>query len=331
MTIERTILSILWNSLETSSTGNIISSFYALPDTGKGGLEIIGANLFRVDDKLANDWADSVSYRDFCNPKHQRRDLGGDERIEQRFHHFLQDTDSIDHAKYNFKRVLQFVIEGEDAVSRVVRLVGDIRQRRGDTVFGKFGDYQTTSDGRITYIKFPVYAPSSASQAEHQIGLFWLEHHSLGGINQHVLRGCQDYGQTVVLIKPHAFHTYDYDARWGDILDRFSRANSSTIAAKVFTFTRAQLDQFYSSKAHEPWYEQEFVPQMTRGRTLAILYEGPNIQRAIREALLEVVRPEFQDKYDPGKTAAHASDPKEHGSVEREKYVVGFDDNLLPL
>ena len=330
MAIERTLLNIPWNSLEVSATGNIIAALYGLPDEGKGKLEIIAADIYRIDDALAKEWAETTSPKDFCDPRKREMHDGEKERIQRRFADFLKDPDSLNQQRYHFKRNLQFILGGEDAISRVLRLAGDIRERKGDTLYGKFGDYQTTADGRIAYIKFPIYVPSSAQQAEEQIELFWDKHKHLGAPNPHVLRKCQDYGQTVVLIKPHAFHAYEYDTRWGDMIDRFSRADGVIIGAKVFTFTREQLDQFYATKVNEPWYESEFVPEMTHGRTLALLYEGPDIQRKIRDALLDVVRPQFKDRYDPSKTAAHASDPREINSVEREKFAVNFDNNPVP-
>ena len=330
MVNERTLFNILWNSLEVSATGNIIAAFYGLPDEGKGKLEIIAADLYELDDNLTNEWSVTVVSRDFCNPRRERSYPSEEERVERRFRAFLKDPASIDQDKYKFKRVLQFVVEGDDAVSRVLRLAGDIRERRGDTLQGKFGHYEIASDGKITGIRFPIYVPSSVEQAEEQIDLFWNKYKNLGGPNPRVLRKCPSYGQTVVLIKPHAFHAYEYDTRWGDIIDRFSRAHGVIIGAKVLKFTRDQLDVFYSTKVGESWYEPEFVPEMTGGTTLALLYEGPHIQQGIRNALLEVVRPAFGDRYDPSKTAAHASDPTETNCVEREKFAVNFEDNILP-
>lgn len=329
MALERTILNILWNSLEISETGDIISKFYGLPDEGKGKLEIVAADLYRLDENLAKDWIKTISYEDFCDPK--KGNLNEAVRIEERFETFLKDPNSLNPNKYNFKRILQFVVEGDNAVARMTKLSGDIREKTGKTVLGRFGDYEVTRDGKVKYIKFPIYAPSSTEQAEQQIELFWNKYKHLGGLNPNVLKVCPDYKQTVVLIKPHAFHAYEYDTRWGDMIDRFSAADGVIIGAKVFIFTREQLDEFYATKVNEPWYEPKFVPEMTTGKTLALLYEGPDIQQKIRKTLIEIIRPTFGDKYDPSKTAAHASDPSEKNAVEREKSAVNFKDNCLPL
>ncbi len=330
MARERTTFNILWTALARSLTGGILSSFYELPDEGRGRLEIIAADVFRLDDGLIGDFAETLSYKDFFSLGSRLEYPGGDrDRITRRFVEFLRDDKNLDD-RYLFKRVLQFVVEGDDAVSRVLRLAGDIRKREGATLFGKYGVFELAEDGRITNVDFPIYVPSSVEQAERQIEIFWEKYKHLGGPHDRVLRRCSQRGRSVVLIKPHAFHTYDYDFRFGSIIDAFSRAGGSIIGAKVLVFTREQLDMFYKPHVRKKWYEPELVPEMTGGRTLALLYEGSNIQEKLREALTKVVRPAFADSYDPTKTAAHASDPKERGCVEREMRAVNFGENYLP-
>jgi len=317
MAIERTLLNIYLPALERSITGDILSMIRFMPELNTQ-LEIIGANIYRLTTELA---------REIC--KTLPRGIRGEDReIQNRFKEMLTSETNYDMRKYKYKRVFNIVIEGEDAVAKVNQIVGDVRIRNGISIMGRYGFCKQSTLGEILYVEFPVSAPSSVREAEAQIDLLWNRYKYLGSPLEDSIVYPEDKKESVdysvVLIKPNVFNN-PHDPRVGDVINAISRAGMYIIGAKVQIFNRKQAEEFYAPHKGKHFYE-ELVNFMSGGKSLALLYEGINAIKEIRNTALAVIR----DAYADSKTenTVHTSENKE--DFKREYQVINFENNQLP-
>ena len=128
MHLERTLVNIYYTSLERSITGDLISMIRFMPGLSSK-LEIIGADIYKMDVQFAKDFCDTLVLK-----KDQEERI-----IQESFKEYICNKENLDKEKYNYKRVFNLVIEGEDAVKKISKLVGDIRIRNGVTILGRYG------------------------------------------------------------------------------------------------------------------------------------------------------------------------------------------------
>lgn len=317
MAIERTLLNIYLPALERSITGDILSMIRFMPEENTQ-LKIIGVDIYALTHELA---------REFCKtlPKRMR---GEDKEIQNRFKEMLTSERNYDKEKYNYKRLFNLVIEGEDAVSKVNQIVGDVRIRNGTSIMGRYGFFKQSTLGEILFVEFPVSASTSFNEAQEQIELLWHKYKHLGGPLKDVIVYPEDekdkVENSVVIIKPNVFND-PHDPRLGDVINATSRAGMSIIAAKVINFARTQAEEFYAHHKDKKFFG-ELVDFMSGNDALALQYEGINAIEKIRKTALTVIRGAYADSLT--ENTIHTSENKQ--DFERESRLIDFENNQLP-
>ncbi|MDI6794232.1 MAG: nucleoside-diphosphate kinase [bacterium] len=312
MAVERTLVNIYWSALERSITGDIISMIRFIPELNTQ-LRVIGADMYDLTTPLA---------RALCKTLPGK--LRGEEKeIQNRFKEMLVSDVNYDRGKYNLKRVFNLVLEGENAVEIVNRLMGDIRLRNGISILGRYGFFKQTTLGEILVTEFPASAPSSVEEAKAQIEIMWKKHKSCGGSLKHSFVYPDELKDkvdcSVVIVKPNVFNN-PHDPRLGDVINSISRAGMYIIGAKVQSLTPEQAKEFYLPHKGKHFYD-ELVDFMSNKKSLALLYEGVNAREKIRNAALNVIRGAYSD--DILANTVHTSETKE--DFLRESAVVDFE------
>jgi nucleoside-diphosphate kinase len=317
MAIERTIVNIYPPALERSITGDIISMLRIMPESGSP-LEIIATGMFLFTSTLMEDFMMTLI------PAEEREEGF----IQEKFRESLREYVRYNPEKYKAGRVMNLVIEGEDAVRRVHRMMGDIHRRDGVSILGRFGYYRPPFDGHPADVEFPASAPAWPREAEAQIALFWERHLSLGGLLEDTVHFYPEelprVERTLAIIKPNAFGRPN-DPRLGDVLDAMARTGAYIVAAKVFMPSPEQMREFYVVHKDKPFYG-ELVDFMSDKRSLAILYEGVDARQRVRRTALDIIRGAYTDNI--LENTVHTSDSE--GDFLRESGVIDFRVNGLP-
>lgn len=317
MAIERTLINIYLPALERSITGDILSMIRFMPEL-ETQLKIIGADVYILTSELAEALCETL-------PK---KVYGEDKEIQNRFKEMLTSEKNYDKKKYKFKRLFNLVIEGEDAVTKISQIVGDVRIRNGTSIMGRYGFCKQATTGEILYVEFPVSAPSSVEEANAQIDLLWNKYKHLGGPLKDGFIYPDDkkdkVNSSVVIIKPNVFNN-PHDPRVGDVINAISRVGMYIIGAKILVFSREQAEEFYAPHKGKHFYE-ELINFMSGKESLALLYEGVNAREEIRKTALGVIRDAYADSLT--ENTVHTTETEE--DFEREYRVVNFRNNQLP-
>lgn len=127
--------------------------------------------------------------------------------------------------------------------------------------------------------------------------------------------------RTLVIIKPDAVEK----GAVGKILDRFITEGFRIRALKMFRFTVEQAREFYAVHKGRPFYD-ELVEFMTSGPVVAMVLEGENAVKRVREIIGPTDSEEARRVApmsiralfgtDKGKNAVHASDSLESAAYE---------------
>jgi len=317
MAIERTFVNIYLPALERSITGAIISMIRFMPES-ETQLEVIGADVYNFTDDFV---------REFCGTL-KDRESKEEQEILEKFEEFLLSEESFNREKYHMRRVLNIVLEGEDAVSRVHRLLGDIRLRNGITILGRYGFFKKDDNREIVAAEFPASAPADLDEAEAQLDLMWKKNKSRGGPLEDSIVYPEDklesVERSVVIVKPNAFERVN-DPRMGNVIDAMSRTGMYIIGAKVQIPVGEQMQEFYATHKGKPFFE-DLVDFMSGKKSLALLYEGVYARKEIREAALTVVREAYSDS--KLENTVHTSENET--DFRREFAAIDFKDNQLP-
>ncbi len=310
---ERTMVNIYSEALERSITGAILSMIRFMSEEDKP-LTIIGTDIYKLTNNLASD---------FCNTL-QPVETKDEKDLQGVFKEMLLDENGFDKSKYNTRRVLNLVIEGEDVIERVNRLVGDIRYRNGTTILGRFGFF---NEKNKEISEFPVSCPSCKNEAKAQIELFWNKYKHLGGPVQDTIRypdeRIKDVNETCVIIKPNAFEK-SHDPRAGDVIDILSKTGMFIIAAKIQIPTREQMEEFYTPHKEKHFFK-DLINFMSGRRSLGLLYEGINAREEIRKTAITIIRDNYIDSLT--ENTIHASENED--DFIREKKTLDFETNVL--
>lgn len=298
------MINIYQCALERSITGAIISMIRFMSEKEKP-LTFIGANIYRLTKELAEDFCKTLEPHD-------------DPEMQEAFKQSIL-NENFDKNKYKIRRIFNLVIEGEDAVKKINDLVGNVRERNGVTILGKFGFFCKD------VFEFPVSCPSSIEAAEAQIDLFWNKYKHLGGIAKDTINYPNKNGveETVVIIKPNAFEK-PYDPRIGDVIDILSKTGMFIIACKIQIPTRKQMEEFYAPHKGKHFFE-ELINFMSERRSLAFLYQGINAREEIRKTAMSIIRDNYTDNIT--ENTIHTSENET--DFIREKRAVNFERNIL--
>ena len=316
MAEEKTMVNIYLPALERSVTGSIVSMIRFMPET-ESELRVIGADVFDLTKDLAKDFCATLT----------RKSSKEEEAIQEKFKEALV-ADDFNRAKYKKRRVFNLVIEGENAIQRIDALMGDIRNRNGVTILGRYGFIKKSSDGKISAIEFPASAPKNQEEAEAQTDLVWNKHQSTaGGPTENSIVYPADkmdhVERSVVLVKPNAFNNPN-DPRLGDVMDTISRTGMYIIGAKVQKPTQEQTQKFYEAHKDKEFFDG-LVDFMSEKKSLALLYEGVHARKEIRHAALTVIRDAYSDS--KLENTVHTSENED--DFKRESEAVNFSDNHL--
>ena len=302
---ERTLVNIYSSALERSITGAIIGMlrFMEKPDDP---LVMIAADIYSFTPELAKGLTETFI---------EKREEEKTELLDYKFNRI----------KYRYPRMLSLVIEGNNVIDRVKRIMGKMNVRNGTTILGRFGFFHLVDKKSIC--EFPVSCPKSKEEAKAQIELIWKKHKDLGGpLSTSINYSSKEQNKvdsTVVLIKPNAFEI-PYDPRPGGVIDMIARTGMCIIGAKVIVPTEEAMMEFYLPHKEKGFY-QELVGFMSRKPSLALLYEGVNARAEIRETALSLIRLVYTD--DITKNTIHTSDTPE--DFIREKGVINFGNNFI--
>ena len=218
-------------SLYKSRTGGIIGRMLARPD-----LQLVAARMFVLSDTFIDEYAQII-----CPPR-------TDPTITQAWQNYL-DTSLRQRDGGGFlPRCMLLLFEGPNAVRHLNEDVigGFTEQPVGDTVRGTFGDFVRDPSGGIRYFEPAVITcPDPELNFEH-LRLFAKYALSDGGVLTGRVKP-EEYGGSpevsLVILKPDNF--YRPSRRPGNIIDTFSLTGLKIVAAKLFTMTVAQGEQFY--------------------------------------------------------------------------------------
>ncbi len=218
-------------SLYKSRTGGIIGRMLARPD-----LQLVAARMFVLSDAFIDEYTQII-----CPPQ-------TDPTIAEAWQNYL-DTSLRQRDGVGFlPRCMLLLFKGPSAVRRLKEDVigGFTEQPVGDTVRGTFGDFVRDSSGGIRYFEPAVITcPDPELNFEH-LRLFAKYALSDGGVLTGRVKP-EEYGGSpevsLVILKPDNF--YRPSRRPGNIIDTFSLTGLKIVAAKLFTMTVAQGEQFY--------------------------------------------------------------------------------------
>ena len=314
MAVERTLVNIYPGALERSITGDIISMIRVMPELSSE-LKIVAANIYALTPELSRDFVLSLL----------PRETEEENKIREAFKRSLLDEESFDQSRYNLRRIFHLVIEGESAVARIAKLMGETRRRNGVTIRGRYGFLKRDEANNILASEFPASAPLNRQEAELQLEIFWKKHRSCAGPLKDAIKYSDEEKElverSVVIVKPNTFNN-PHDPRLGNVIDAVSRAGAYIVAAKVQLPTKEQMRKFYAAHQGKHFFDG-LVDFMTSDKSLALLYEGVKARQKIREAALSVIRGAYSDS--KLENTVHTSETEE--DFLRECEAIRFEKN----
>ena len=220
------------HSIRKSRTGPILSRLIS-----RSGLDLVDARMFAPGRELAETYA-ATAVTDDPNPRHRATQ----ELIRQ----YILNNFTPD-AKGRRARCLLLVFRGQDAVTRIMNVVGHIVHERtsAETIRDTYGDYIVDASGNCTYFEPAVLAAPSAQAVASGLKLWASYSDKDGGVLDEVIPFPADaqVEKTLVLIKPDNFRFPN--ARPGGVIDLFSRTGLAIICFRVLRMSVAQAEEFY--------------------------------------------------------------------------------------
>jgi len=219
-------------SLYKSRTGGIIGRMLARPD-----LQLVAMRMFVLSDAFIDEYMQII-----CPPR-------TDPATAEAWKNYLDTSLRQDQAGGFLPRCMLLLFKGPNAVRRLKDEIigGFTEQPVGDTVRGTFGDFVRDATGAVRYFEPAVITcPDPKVNREH-LRLFARYALSDGGVLTGRVRPEEYGGRTpevsLVILKPDNF--YRPSRRPGNIIDTFSLTGLKIVAARLFTMTVAQGEQFY--------------------------------------------------------------------------------------
>lgn len=218
-------------SLAKSRTGGIIARYLS-----RSGLELVGASMYGPSEELAQNYADMLRENSTIDPDYART------LADYVLRTYVPDPNT---GKRN--RVLMLLFEGEDAISKVVKVTGPLRKNMeaGETIRDTFGDFILDKDGNVVYVE-PAVLTGPNLESTAAVLKLWAEYEkSDSGIinNARDAIVADKSEQTLVIIKPDNFRFPS--ARPGNIIDMFSRSGLRVVGAKLHRMSCAEGEEFY--------------------------------------------------------------------------------------
>ena len=219
-------------SLAKSRTGGVIARII-----GRTPLDFVAARMFGPGKQLIQEFADVVraSYAD------------DDPEVGELLSDYILRAYGPNPADDRPRRVMLLLFEGDHAVDRVAEITGKVTPNTGtgQTIRDTFGDYVLNDEQQVHYFEPAVLAAHTKKEASDILQLWARYSESDGGMigtAGDVPRGA-DVERTLVMLKPDNFRFRSL--RPGNIIDLLSRSGLRIIAAKKFSMTVAQAEEFY--------------------------------------------------------------------------------------
>ncbi|AKJ65377.1 nucleoside-diphosphate kinase [Kiritimatiella glycovorans] len=317
-------------TLRKSRTGGVIARLITLT-----GLELVAARIFCPSQELAERYAALLRENEDVDPA--SRPILAD---------YVEHAYTPDPRTGRGHRVMMLLFRGEDAIGKIRRATGGLRQDTGsaETVRATYGDYVVDDSGELIYLEPAVMIETSRESVARTLGL-WAEYSARdGGLQERA--GDVDAGDevqtTLVLIKPDNFRFPS--SRPGNIIDLFSRSGLRIVGAQVHRMTVSEALEFYGpvrevlreklrSKAAElasSAVEHELgftIPDEVRGRLadeLGPLYADDQFYRIIRFMTgMWVPDVPEKDRSLPGRERCLAIVYKGRHAIDRIRSILG--------
>jgi len=216
-------------SLLKSRTGNIISRLL-LAD-----LELVAARMYAPSDAFVDRYKELLASQDIDAPVQGA--------LLDYCDAYLRPVNRLGISN----RCMLLLFEGEDA-TRVLNdevVGGIVREPRGDTVRGTYGDFVVERDGAVHYFEPACFISTDRALTPAHLKLLSDFADRDGGIVARAVKRPADarFETTLVILKPDNFSKPS--ARPGNIVDMFAKTGLFIVAAKVLHLTVAQAEQFY--------------------------------------------------------------------------------------
>ncbi|NLF38580.1 nucleoside-diphosphate kinase [bacterium] len=222
------------HTIYKSRTGGVLGRLLSRSAT----IRIAGVRMFAPSAALVNEYAAALAEEHSDAPDAQEVDRLIHEYV---LNHYMPGPDG------RRKRVMFFLLEGDDVVRRIRReVVGSIiRQTIGETIRDTYGDYIKDKQGSVVYFEPAVLIGSSPAAARKHIDI-WMKHSAEdSGILYDVLPRdpAANVQNTLVMIKPDSLA--ESRTRAGTVIDLFSKTGLCIIGIKMIRISVAQAMEFY--------------------------------------------------------------------------------------
>lgn len=219
-------------TIQKSRTGGVIARYL-----GRTGLSLAAARMFAPSAELVKEYASLIRSAD--------RKVLKDRKL---LADYIEREYSPDPVTGKPARVMLLLFEGEDAVRQIWKVTGKATSKwlSGiSTVRDTYGDYVLNSAGKVQYFEPAVLVSPTVDRAGKTLKL-WAKYSSrCGGLiesAEDVPEG-EDVQRTLLMLKPDNFRFPSL--RPGNIIDILSSSGLRIVAAKKFSMTVAQAEEFY--------------------------------------------------------------------------------------
>ena len=216
-------------SLLKSRTGNIISRLL-LAD-----VELVAARMYAPSDEFVDRYKELLRSQDI-EPRVQGALLDYCDA-------YLRPNNRLGISN----RCLLLLFQGESATTVLNDDVvgGIVREPRGDTVRGTYGDYVVERDGAVHYFEPACFISTDPALTPEHLRLLAEFADRDGGIVDRAVHkpAGADYETTLVILKPDNFRKPS--ARPGNIVDMFAKTGLFIVGAKVLRLSVVQAEEFY--------------------------------------------------------------------------------------
>jgi nucleoside diphosphate kinase len=250
------------------------------------GLDLVAARIFCPGQELVNRYAEHLRNSTDVDP--ENRNILAD---------YVLRAYSPDPTTGRGHRAMMLLFEGENAVEKVFKAAGSLRQctGSGETVRDTYGDFVVDDLGHMVYVEPAVLVGPTAKAVRETLSL-WVQYaESDGGLadfSEDVFNADEEVQKTLVLIKPDNFRFPS--SRPGNIIDIFSRSGLRIIAVQVHRMSAAEALRFYGPV-------QEVLRSKLKGIAGGKAIEAPEatlgfkLSEEIKELLVEKVGPCYGD------------------------------------
>jgi len=219
-------------TIRKSRTGGVISRLLSW-----GNLSLVAARMFCPSRELVEEYTDAL-YLSGQKGEEQEKEI-----LEQIRNYLFQNY--LPSEMYPFPRVMLLLLEEENAILELKRVVGHItRISIGETIRGTYGDY-VEEEGKVKYFEPAVFIGSGREGTIREVKI-WAKYSAHdGGVLEKVISypPRAKVERTLVLIKPDSFQ--ELSSRAGNIMDRFSQTGLFIIGARIIRMGIEQAEEFY--------------------------------------------------------------------------------------